>query len=599
MSECVEHMSVTEKSTSTSHSRLLEAHLDPFIVIMSASAPIATPVVIGSSGGGGVASPSVSSLFSYVSSVGSRYSSAIARTLTASVSSANAGLTPITARLFVMAFPSADEFAAHMRELSTAYSAQSVMIWNLAEKPLPPAPSTATADAPNVSIIDERFPGFPAPPMARLLSIAHSVYSFLSADAHNISVVSCQTGRGRSLVVTAATLLLSGAVDDVDAAQSVISARIGRPLTDMLIPTQRRYISYLHALAVGVAPSASPIYCERIILNGIPRMERTRDSTRLCRPYCQIFSDGKLIYASTGRDTDNNTLRWYGADDRSVLFAVNQWTSRDLLVRIRHLASNGARVSVCRFALHCAFVSPTDGDASGSGNVRLYQRDLDGVGGSDDSTAVTADTLADSFFVDCVFRQFDTAFAAAEPVNADELAAAANTAETITRLWEARRHLSKAEQRAAVQVHNETANHKPQTPLTATATATTAAALTATGDALSSALTAFSSRVTPFASAAANSAFTLFADETESASPPSPQQTQSSPPPPPSKPSSLVSSSAAQSIGARDASDLIALEQFVDDLSPAPTSGGHSAAASTDDVLGDLEAELAATIQDD
>ena len=70
------------------------------------------------------------------------------------------------------------------------------------------------------------------------------------------------------------------------------------------------------------------------------------------------------------------------------MFPVETYVDGDILVRIRHLASNGDRVSMLRYGFHTGFIQ------SGDSNVRYSKSELDG--------ACFDERFAEDFIVDMV-----------------------------------------------------------------------------------------------------------------------------------------------------------------------------------------------------
>jgi tensin len=73
------------------------------------------------------------------------------------------------------------------------------LVWNLSEVEY------------DISVLDDQvltfsFPGSPSPPLGLLLKLLVSMENWLKADARNVAVVHCLTGKGRTSTVVAAFL---------------------------------------------------------------------------------------------------------------------------------------------------------------------------------------------------------------------------------------------------------------------------------------------------------------------------------------------------------------------------------------------------------
>jgi tensin len=103
----------------------------------------------------------------------------------------------VTDRIIIMGTPSPrtvfaqsqpQTHAAATREFLDARHAGKYMLYNLSEQ-------TYDYAAFHDHVIEFRFPGYPAPPLATLFSMCKSMHGWLRADAENIIVVHCQTVR--------------------------------------------------------------------------------------------------------------------------------------------------------------------------------------------------------------------------------------------------------------------------------------------------------------------------------------------------------------------------------------------------------------------
>ena len=124
------------------------------------------------------------------------------------------------------------------------------MVWNLSEVDY------------DSSLLDDmvlayKFPGSPSPPLGLLLKLLMAMESWLKADARNVAVVHCLTGRGRTSTVLAAFLCWTGegGFTDVNVALEYIARCKRLPVTSLTIPSQVRYAGYFANMLDGVRPS--------------------------------------------------------------------------------------------------------------------------------------------------------------------------------------------------------------------------------------------------------------------------------------------------------------------------------------------------------
>jgi C2 domain of PTEN tumour-suppressor protein len=312
------------------------------------------------------------------------------------------------------------------------------MVWNISEVDY------------DVSILDEQvltysFPGSPSPPLGLLLKLLVSIESWLKADARNVAVVHCLTGKGRTSTVLAAFLCWMGEAsfdNNIYAALDYIAQCKQLSTDDLVIPSQKRYVSYFKNMLDGVRPSQPPLKLKRVIMSQAPNYTRRSPASLLvpgvdtvltptagsdgekkdgttstappttasskpvvvvvdeaqllgCVPYMQIFKAGKLVHtapASLHFQQSPNDLPFCCLADGSISFHIDQIVQGDVLIRCRHLTAKKQRVSMFRAAFHTGYVPRTN-------VMRITKSQLDG--------ACCDDRFADDFYLDVIFETVD------------------------------------------------------------------------------------------------------------------------------------------------------------------------------------------------
>lgn len=246
-------------------------------------------------------------------------------------------------------------------------------------------------------VLEYKFPGHPAPPLGLLFKICTSVESWLDADENNIAVVHCLTGKGRTAALTACMLTWIGEFDSPVEALQYIADRRGMSVDHLTIPSQRRYVQYFSNMLDGVKPRSEPLLLRRVIMNSIPVFGTSSaedPDSQGCCPYIQLFKNGKLIATAAPHDDaltnvsrNQLQLRWALTIEGSVSFTLDCAVQGDILLRCRHAAASGARISMFRAGFHTGYVP--------SGVLRLTKAQLDGA---------SSDTRFDEdFFIDLIF----------------------------------------------------------------------------------------------------------------------------------------------------------------------------------------------------
>ena len=160
----------------------------------------------------------------------------------------------------------------------------------------------------------------------------------------------------------------------------------------LTIPSQRRYIQYFTNVMDGVKPRSDPLVLRRMIINTVPSYSTGEDGTGGCRPYIQIFKNGKLLFTSTWRNAQDGTdIKSYYPSDGSFAFQIDCVVQGDVLIRCRHLSETGERVSMFRAAFHTGYIP--------CGIQRLTKAQMDG--------ACHDDRFQQDFFVDLIFSPMD------------------------------------------------------------------------------------------------------------------------------------------------------------------------------------------------
>ena len=276
------------------------------------------------------------------------------------------------------------------------------MIWNISEESYD---YSKFAD----QVLEYKFPGHPSPPLGLLFKICTSVESWLDADERNIAVIHCLTGKGRTAALMACIMAWIGEFPSPMEALQYIADRRKLSVDSLTIPSQRRYIQYFSNMLDGVKPRSEPLLLRRVIINCIPVFgsdSQGTDGNLGCCPYVQLFKNGKLIATaaaqgdSSGHPSDpvdpssesshapqKMQLRWIKSHEGSASFNVDCPVQGDILLRCRHVASSGVRVSMFRTGFHTGYVP--------SGVLRLTKAQLDGS---------SADPrFEEDFFVDLIF----------------------------------------------------------------------------------------------------------------------------------------------------------------------------------------------------
>lgn len=244
-----------------------------------------------------------------------------------------------TNRLVLIPFPSADIIEPLHKYISTEYKGY-YKIWNLSEYDY-------ENDIFSGKCVEFLFQGYPNPHLSTFFSIFESIRVWLEIDPRNVALIHCQSTKARSVLTLAGYLLWSKQEREVfEAVRKIL--KLTRSEVEFL-PSQKRYLRYIQQVVAGPVPPARSIKIRKIILEGIPLIERIGTAIR---PYLQIFKNSELIYNSHSQEYPPVS---YELGDGCIVFELDLQVEEDLVVRCRHLGRDGQASTIFRVMFHTAF----------------------------------------------------------------------------------------------------------------------------------------------------------------------------------------------------------------------------------------------------
>ncbi len=257
-----------------------------------------------------------------------------------------------------------------------------------------------------------------------LFNICTSIENWLAADNENVALVHCLNGMGRTATILACFLAWVGDTSSPQDGLQWVADSKGIPVERLTVPSQRRYLQYFSSVLDGQRPTGQVLVLKRVIMNPVPNFIQVpprldgrqtgadQQQQPLCRPYLQLFKDGTRLFSSAptieaARPNNNDVKQkekagssqdhspqgktarpqWIYESDMSISFHMEFPLRGDILLRGRHIQSNGKRVSMFRTAFHTGYIS--------GGVLRLTKADLDG--------ANVDPRFTEDFFIDLVF----------------------------------------------------------------------------------------------------------------------------------------------------------------------------------------------------
>lgn len=205
-------------------------------------------------------------------------------------------LTYITENVVAMAFPydinkakkgdvgnDINVVSAYLNKKHTGH----YMVWNVSEE-------VYDYSLFNDQVLEYKFPGHPAPPLGLLFKICTAVENWLDADAKNIAVIHCLTGKGRTATLISCILTWLGEFSSPIEALQYVADRRKISISLLTIPSQCRYVHYFSNMLDSVKPRFEPLLLRRVIVNSIPKYgnNKINDVDNIgCCPYIQVTID--------------------------------------------------------------------------------------------------------------------------------------------------------------------------------------------------------------------------------------------------------------------------------------------------------------------
>jgi len=282
-------------------------------------------------------------------------------------------LTYVTDRLMILGCPDAEPGRLEaVREFLNSKYGVHAQVWNLSERKYDYGGFES-------QILEQKFPGYPAPPMSRLLKLCMTMEAWLKSEEKNVVVVHCLTGRGRSVTVMACLLEWIGQAESAEDALRFVCDRRGVEIAEAVVPTQLRYVRMFHDIMEGIKPRVEPLCLKSVSLKGIPDLvtgteEAGTNARQGCRPYVQVFKNGKLVFTTIWADeqSDEGTRFFEAGNEAEFKLDIDCFVDGDILLRVRHLNPGMKKgSSIFRYGFHTGYCP--------SGQVKLDLADMDGA----------------------------------------------------------------------------------------------------------------------------------------------------------------------------------------------------------------------------
>ncbi|GMH62941.1 hypothetical protein TL16_g03589 [Triparma laevis f. inornata] len=191
-----------------------------------------------------------------------------------------------------------------------------------------------------------------------------------STKNKQVLLIHCLTSGGRTICSASCLLAFSGLFDTTGEALNYVTSLTPlkkRQKIDQILPSQKRYLSYIDKLLNSVQPSTRERELRKITFKGL---RETLEGGKRGRCYLQIFREGKCLET---RKAEELGEIW---DFETCMFLFDPLLiSSDILLRLRHVhPTTNERTTLIRLAFHVGYVAVP----VGGGCVRLEGESLDG-----------------------------------------------------------------------------------------------------------------------------------------------------------------------------------------------------------------------------
>lgn len=184
-----------------------------------------------------------------------------------------------------------------------------------------------------------RFCGWPdhtAPPLALLLSICKEIDDFLAKDHHNVVVVHCLAGKGRTGTVIASYLLYCGLFSTALEAMDFFAARRSSNNWGVCVPSQRRYVTYVARIVYQpkayLNHSTPAMVLREVILSCLPGF----DAINGCAPMVAVVNCSDPSDPVTVFEADSSQAMHENAHSHAVSLPVFAIVRGDVIVYLKH-----------------------------------------------------------------------------------------------------------------------------------------------------------------------------------------------------------------------------------------------------------------------
>eukprot|EP00002_Diphylleia_rotans_P032320 TRINITY_DN6778_c0_g1_i3.p1 TRINITY_DN6778_c0_g1~~TRINITY_DN6778_c0_g1_i3.p1 ORF type:complete len:616 (+),score=100.23 TRINITY_DN6778_c0_g1_i3:54-1901(+) len=295
--------------------------------------------------------------------------------------------TYITDRIIAMSFPAEGVESIYRNPIDDVASllidkhGEHFMIFNLSERTYDYAKF-------NNQVIEFGFPDHHSPSLQLLIIICKSIHSHLLSDPRNVAVIHCMAGKGRTGTTIASYMIFSGLFNDAEEALDHFGRQRSVHCIGVTVPSQLRYVKYMHNICSGIVPNPKPFHLKKIIMNGIPHFHTSNG----CRPFMELYVSEQLVYSSAPTERNILDLQLIPPTESHVIFNINKVVRGDVYVRFYH-GTKGKGVYMFRFQVHTGFLPPN------APLHRFYKCDLD--------DAQKDKRFDEEFFIDVFFKPLE------------------------------------------------------------------------------------------------------------------------------------------------------------------------------------------------
>lgn len=174
-----------------------------------------------------------------------------------------------------------------------------------------------------------------APTIHLLFQICKKIYDYLIKDKHNVIVINCKAGKGRTGTIICSFLLFCGLFNNEDQAFLYYSKKRFNSGSGVSQPSQKRYVSFFSYVLKNKVYFPIRIFLEGMYLTNPPAY----DNTGQLKPYYEICNDNHILVTQTNKKSYLGQRKIHSTENQRIIITDNDFSiplAGDFTVNIKN-----------------------------------------------------------------------------------------------------------------------------------------------------------------------------------------------------------------------------------------------------------------------